>query len=590
MVSVPGTGARVRPPGWWSIARYRVSGPRDWGLRRETDALLLSLTSLGTLITFLLLYIFRGFDDNRLTSWRWAAGAVDAGTIMLLLAGALGFAYLLSAVRFPQRNRAPLFFLSSFLVAALFWSLPEVNPDAARYFTQAKYVELHGLGYFWTEWGRQIPAWTDMPLVPFAHGVILSLFGETRIGIQIFSALLYSGSVVLTLLIGRMLWGEVVGLCAAALLMGMPFLLTQVPLMLVDVPAMFFLTLAVFAAIRAVRNGGAGALAFAALAIALAMLSKYSVWLMLSVLPVIFLTHQEVGRRTLLCRASAMALGAATLVGLYVLWKFDLVAQQFQLLQTYQAPALDRWGESHFSTFLFQIHPFVAIAAVASVFVAIARRDAKFAIVAWMLALILILDIRRARYALIAYPMLALMAGYGMALIREQRVRNYVVACTTLSMLVTAGFMFLPFLRGTSAANIERAGAYLDSIEAEWVDVFTLPQTRSAVNPAISFPLLDLFTGKPVVYRPAPDAALAPPGVETSPVRFTWELAAPHYGLQPDRQYTGRPAIAVISGSGDQPQPGWLEQRLEGYRLSGVFARSDNAFRFQTIVKVYEPR
>jgi 4-amino-4-deoxy-L-arabinose transferase-like glycosyltransferase len=71
----------------------------------------------------------------------------------------------------------------------------------------------------------------------------------------------------------------------------MPYLLTQVPLMLADVPTMFFLTLAVFSVVKAIDRGGTGPLVLSGSAVALAVLSKYSAWLMLTVLPVIVLAR-----------------------------------------------------------------------------------------------------------------------------------------------------------------------------------------------------------------------------------------------------------------------------------------------------------
>jgi len=59
-------------------------------------------------------------------------------------------------------------FIVYFLCGIFFWRMPEVNIDASRYFTQAKHLELFGVRYFLSEWGREIHAWTDMPLIPFS--------------------------------------------------------------------------------------------------------------------------------------------------------------------------------------------------------------------------------------------------------------------------------------------------------------------------------------------------------------------------------------------------------------------------------------
>ena len=557
------------------------------GLEQSNRRLLALLVFLVTLTVFAALFVFRFLDDNRLTSWRWAFDPDDFVWAFPVLAGGIVIAYAISGISVPGRWQAPLLFVSSFMAAAFFWGAPEVIVDTARYFVQAKYLELYGAGFFLREWGGEIAAWTDLPLVPFLHGLVFTLFGEARIAVQVFTTFLFSATVIVTWLIGRTLWDDTVGGVAGALLLAMPYLLTQPALMLVDVPAMFFLSLAVFTTIKAVRDGDSRFLVAAPLAITLAMLSKYSVWLMLSVVPVIVLAHLERDWRPVLKRAAAMGLATILLAGTVALMKFDVVAAQLKLLWSYQLPGLARWGESHVSTFLFQVHPFVTAAALCSVAVALARRDRRYAIIAWMLLLIMALGIKRTRYVLIALPMLALMAGYALREMSDGRMRRFVVSCAVVSALVTAVFGYLPLLKGMSAANLMAAGERLDAMEVDRVEVFTLPQERSIVNPAVLVPILDLYTGKQIVYR---DGALTPPApqtISTSPLRFTWEFATPPY-YAPGPSSPGD-AVAVIASHAGQALPDNINTRIKGMQPSGTFSAPDRIFKFKTFVHLYHP-
>ena len=555
----------------------------------DDEDLLLFLVSLLTLTVFAGLFVLRFLDDNRLTSWQWVFDGTDLRLVFLSLVVGVFFAQAFSRATLRWSNPAIWLFVSSFAVAGFFWRLPEVNIDASRYFIQAKSLEQFGVGYFLEEWGGDIGAWTDLPLVPFLYGLVLSLFGEVRTAIQAFTTLLFSGTVVLTYLIGRTLWNETVGCCAAVLLLGMPYLLTQVPLMLSDVPAMFFLTLAVYATIGAVRHGGARFLVLAPVAITLAMLSKYSNWILLSIVPVIFLTHLDLGLKVLVRRAAVVSLGAALLAGGLILGMHDVVAEQLTLLRSYQLPALSRWGESHISTFFFQLHPFIAVAAAVSMLVAAKKRDYRYAIVCWMLLLLLALGAERIRYLLVAFPMLALMAGYAVAEIGNARVRRHVVACTLAAMLVTAVFAYLPFLQGTSAVNLQQAGEHLDTLASEHVEVFALPQTRTAVNPAIAVPILDIYTDKTIALHPNAEMTARPESVETSPVRFTWDYDSARYYAARDGESGDEATVVVVSANSDQALPERLKRRIAGHRLSGEFAATDRVFRYKTIVKVYQP-
>ena len=555
---------------------------------RSNDAnqgLLSLLVSLLTLTVFAALFVFRFLDDNRLTSWHWAFDQSDIRILVLALSAGLAGAYAASGVSVPVRAQGPMLFVSALAATALFWQVPEVIVDAGRYFTQAKYLELYGPGFFVREWGREIGAWTDLPLLPFLHGVVFTLFGETRMAIQAFTGLLFAGTVFLTWLIGKTLWDETVGGSAAALLFAMPYLLVQPALMLVDVPTMFFLTLAIFTTLKAVREGGIGLLSAAA-AITLALLSKYSTWLMLSIVPVIVLTHFDCGRRIVLRRAAVIALATLVPAGALLLLKFDVVAAQLKLLWTYQLPGLARWEESYTSTFLFQIHPFVTAAALCGFGAAFVRRDSKFAVVSWMLLVLAVLGVKRARYILIALPMFALMAGYALREVTDGRMRRFIVSCAIVSSLVTAVFGYLPLLKRTSAVNLLAAGEYLNGMTGEVVEVYTLPQPRSVINPAVAVPILDLFTAKQIIY---PGNGMAPPSPEviaTSPLRFTWEYDTPSY-FRPGPDSSPTSTVAVITSYRNQPLPERISARIAGFRLSREFATSDGIFRFTTLVRVY---
>jgi hypothetical protein len=560
-----------------ALSAVQVAADRQWLLLAQAAVALLSLA------VFLTLFLFRACDDNRLTSWHWVFADADIFWITPVLAAGLVLAAILARAPFPGRRPEGVLFVCAFALAAVFWGEPEVIVDASRYFTQAKHIELYGLGYFLREWGGQIEAWTDLPLIPLLYGVIFSLAGEYRIYIQVLTTLLFSASVVLTYLIGKALWDEATGFCAGALLLGMPYLLTQVPLMLVDVPTMFFLILAIYATLKALERGGGGHLALASVALVLAFWTKYSAWLFLSVLAVVLLVRIKQGPRPVFLRALMLIMISMLLIGATLLPLSDVVGTQLDFLRRYQLPGLARWEESPGSTFLFQLHPFIAAAALVSVYAAFKNRNARYAIVLWLPALVTVLGINRIRYILPVFPMLALMAAYGLREVRCVELRKYMVLCIVTTSVAISVLGFRPFLQQTSAVNLKHAGEYLDTLDAAEVEVFALQQRHVAINPAVSVPLLDLHTAKRLVFRPD---GLAPAGqdVETSALRFTWEYKNPsHYAAGAPRAE----AVVVIADDDSQPLPYGVTQRLIGYHLARRFIASENVFGYGTIVKVY---
>ena len=554
----------------------------DPGARATTapGRLLVSLLCLGAVAA---LYLCRSLDDNRLTSWQWVFAGAPSRLFALTAAG-IGLAHLLAALPLPGRRPGAVLFLSSFAIGACFWGEPEVIVDASRYFTQAKFLAVHGPGRFLAVWGRDVPALTDLPLVPFLYGLAFRLLGESRSAIQALTTLRFAGTVVIVEKLGRALWDEEVGFAAGALLLGIPYLLTQVPSMLVDVPTMFFLALALLAVVRALERGGASRMALASLAVFLAFFSKYSAWLLLSVLPVAWLVLARRGAPRPLRTGAAIALSSAALVAAAMVSRRGLFAEQIALLLDYQAPGLRRWGESLASTFLFQVHPFLSAAALLSAWMAIRRRDARYAIAVWPVLLLAALRVHRIRYWIPAFPMLALMGAYGLQIFRPREIRRLILACTVVSALVIASFGYLPFLRSTSSMNLKEAGEYLDSLEEESVEVLTPPPADPEVNPAVSVPILDLFTRKRLVYRG--DGPLLPPGrARESPLRFTWEYRIPAY-YAAEKAEAGA-AVAVIADDLGRPLPASAERRIRGLRLARAFTASEGVFRHRTLVAVY---
>ncbi|MGE5174544.1 MAG: ArnT family glycosyltransferase, partial [Betaproteobacteria bacterium] len=545
--------------------------------------------SCAFLLALVALFLGRASDDNSLFSWAWAFRH-GASLVYIALVAGLCISFFSARIPPPDNWHATFLFSLSFAAVLPFWSEPELIVDASRYFTQAKHLEVYGLGFFLREWGRTIQAWTDLPLVPLLYGLLFKAFGEHRFAIQLFTTTLFALTAVITYLIGKTLWNRETGFSAGLLLLGIPYLLTQVPLMLVDVPTMFFLTLAVFMFLDAAGRGGRVRMAAAVAAIVLAALSKYSAWLMLSVL-VVALAVFAVGGATLrdfrpARRGIVILLAAASLACLVLLFKSDIVIGQLALLRTYQKPGLDRWTESFRSTFLFQVHPFITLSALASVVVAVRKKDMRYTVICWLVLLVLALGIRRIRYILPLFPMLTLMAGYGLQVIRQEELKRFIVFGMVAASLSVGYFAYLPLAGSMSVTNLKHAGGFLNALDVPEVEVITLAPQDPVANSAVAVPLLDLFTDKHIVYHYVPDGLPAREAVERSSLRFTWEYRNPAY-YSDERRAPGNVPIVIISGASNGPLPRTVLRRIEGRRLAGAFIVDENIFQYTVGVRIY---
>ncbi|MBU2560048.1 glycosyltransferase family 39 protein [archaeon] len=543
------------------------------------------IISLVVLVSYILVYAFRYFDNNALTSMYWVFMAVDARVVFLFIVFGVLFSYGIAKTSFPEVNQAAFLFALSFALGALFWRSPETIMDTSRYFIDAKMMNEFGVLYFIREWGHAVPAWTDLPAGPFFYGLIFKIFGESRLAIQVFNTTLFSLTVVLVYKIGERQWSRSVGFYGGLLLLGFPYIFSQVPLMLVDIQTMFFLTLVIYACIEAMERGTWKFTVLASVAIFLAFFSKFSTWLMLSVVPVIFFIYVK-GDRRKIKTAIGVSSRAVCFILIVLILKIEVFSEQFELLNTFQRPGLAGWSESYFSTFFFQIHPLVTFAAIYSVYVAWKRKDQKYAIASWLLVLLLLLNVQRIRYVLPIFPMFALMASCGLCELKSSELRKFAASCIVTSSVIVAFFAFLPFLMTISTVNLAEAGAYLDTLPQETVEVYTIVPANTTYGPKVSVPILDLFTDKKIIYT---DLSVPPERekIDRNPLRFTFDYELP-------RIYEGEGSdeniIIIISPGAEDPAPEYLQERLESYEKGETFDTiSVRQYYYRPIVRVYVP-
>jgi hypothetical protein len=296
-------------------------------------------------------------------------------------------------------------------------------------------------------------------------------------------------------------------------------------------------------------------------------------------------------------RAGTIVLTAVFAAGAVALVKYDVVSSQIGLLLAYQKPGLRRWGESFTSTFLFQVHPVVTVSAIFSMYVAWKKKDPKYLVICWLMALMIALQIKRIRYMMSVFPMFSLMAAYGLNALRGSGLKRCVVFSVAACSLTLAVFAYLPFMHQTSAQNLLKAGAFLDTLPGKNIEVITLARKDDDVNIAVSVPILDLFTGKSIHYTYRMEGAPPPEKIAVSPLRFTWAYKNPYY-------YSGNPtrvfdlpghkslpssgtAVTVIAGELVNTLPEEVARAVKQYKNSKSFRISDDIFEHQTLVNIY---
>ncbi len=564
----------------------RINSDKQTERMDTADAML--IVAFVALITYPVLSLVRFLDNNTLTSWTWIAPQAALGGIFLFIVPGIALSAVLSARPLPERAAPFVLVFFSFLAVMPLWTVPEVILDASRYFLQAKHLELYGIRSFFREWGHDVSAWTDLPLIPFFYGLIFNYFGEVRLFVQLLTTLFFSLAILLTYCLGKTLWNRETGFYAGLLLLGSPYLLTQVPLMLVDVPVMFFVTLSIYTCLIALEKGGYFRVMSASLSLFFCMLTKYSVAPLLVVLLLIPLVSYKRGPKKTIKRSVLIFAPAVLLFCLFLFVKYDVVSAQIDLLRTYQWPGLKRWREGLASTLLFQVHPLITLAASFAVVAAIRKRDLRFLIPAWFALFVLFFQHGRTRYLLPLFPLLTLMAAYGIKELRNARVRRYLVLCIVMSSLALAVFGYAPFLRRMSLVNLRDAGAYLDALPGDAVEVRVLPQPRSLGNTETAVPLLDLYTRKKLFYKERLPAPRDQQALMQSPLRFTWEIRQP--AIYSERKMDACLPVVVISGASAETSSSGMDPAKPRLTLMKRFETSTGVFRYKTFVAVYKEK
>jgi hypothetical protein len=263
-----------------------------------------------------------------------------------------------------------------------------------------------------------------------------------------------------------------------------------------------------------------------------------------------------------------------------------VLSVQFELLNTFQRPGLSGWSESYFSTFFFQVHPLVTFAAMYSTYMAWKRKDQNFAIISWLLVLMLVLNVQRIRYVLPILPMFALMASYGLCELKSSELRKFAASCIVTSSVVVAFLAFLPFLMTVSTVNLMEAGAAIDALPGEAVEVYTVVPDGTTYGPKVSVPILDFFTNKKIIF----DDLSTPPTrekIDRNPLRFTFDYEIPPI-YEGEKSHEN--VIIVISPDADEPLPEYLQERLKSYEKRETFDTiSVRRYYYRPLVQVYVP-
>jgi len=465
----------------------------------ETKIIFL-LISFAFLISYYLLYIFRYLDNTVLMNWNQVFNYVNINIneLLIILSIVLFISYIISRVnifdKYNQENNHILFlFVSGMIVGSLFWNIPEINPDAARYISQARYLEEYGILAFINDWGNEFFIWMDFPSIPFFYGIIFRYFGEYREYIQIFNTILFSLTAVLTYKISKTLWNREIGLYSGFLLMSFPFLLSQIPLTLVDIPQMFLTTSTIFIIIKIFDNKY-----FVIPASILLFFTIYtkltSILVILPIFSILIINNKSIINDWY--RWGCTIFFSGILVMSFLFWKIDIFINQILLMtnRSFTVP------ESQL-VYFFQIGAIVILFALFSLIIAYNRKDRNYLIlILWVIIPFLILSNTRIRYMVPVFPGIAIMASISLNAISAKSVKKFLIISLILTSIIFSIITYIPYEENFSDRNVKDAAEFTNELENPDVQLFLDFSENQIYNPEPFVSLFDFYSNKRIIY------------------------------------------------------------------------------------------
>ncbi len=506
-----------------------------------------------------LYFLFRNKDKTTLVNWAWLFQDIGHWNIygaflVASLLGVLWWRFVPSKIQY-----AGLLCATGGLLIYL-TGIPEVVPDASRYFIQAKYLALNGPVYFLKNWGKEISAWTDLPLGPFLYGMLFRIAGDYRFLVQGLNILILVLCCIWLYRLGAYLWNPTAGILSVLTFLSAPYLLVQTPLMLVDI-----LTMSLFTFILYLYTTGPDSTKSTlgtGLALALGLLSKYSLWLFLPLVVGLWVLLKE--KKNLTMVISSSLIGVFIVLGF--LFKDHVIIEQLDLLFKFQGQGLGHWKEPVLRVLLFHFHPFFLVLSVTGLLMLIRGRHRFWPVVA--VALILSVVLGRGRYILPLVPLLSLAGGFALSRLYPG-IARLVVALMIVTTAVLSGLYAREFSL-YSATNLKTSAEWLNRSNCMAVQVQTLPQKDSLGQTAPSVAIFDLYyRGRIVSVQPwktAPEDKLY-----YHPLFFTWKILRPDF--YPARPFKETLTTVLIASREEQLSKAWLK-----------FTRRTGHFRYRTLV------
>lgn len=559
----------------------------DFFIRLIESKTIYILIGFAILISYYLLYIFRYKDNTVLMSWNvvFYHTGINIYELLLILSIVIFISFIISRINISKKYNEEKYhvlflFFSGMIIGSFFWNIPEINPDAARYIIEAKYLEIYGIQSYFNNWGHELSVWVDFPSIPFFYGIIFRYLGEYREYIQLFNTILFSLTSILIYKISKRLWNEEIGLYSGFLLLSFPFLLSQVPLTLVDIPLMFLTILSAFLVLKIFDNKYYSIPA--SLAIFLTVYVKMTSFLMIiPAISILIINYRSIiNNRN---RWIFTLIFSIFSIILFFYWKRDVLIEQIQIIQSYSGPL---FYESELN-YLFQLGPITIFLALLSIMVAYLKKDKNYIIlIVWIFIPFIMLHDSRIRYMIPVFPFIAIMSSISLSFISNKNIKKFLILSLTLTSIVFTIYAYIPFEENFTDKNIKNAAEFTNTLNNSEIQLILDFSDKHPYDPKPFVPLFDLYSNKRIVY--SDDYKFYP--IKDYSYSWTAFFRIP-YSFYEDKSPNSSNNDRIIIIISDKEQSDSVPERyLEHHILIKKFESNKFSILTPSSVKVYLPQ
>ena len=451
--------------------------------------------SLIILLFIYLQYKYSSYDKTVLFSWNYISQYLPLKQIIYIFPVILIIALLLNKIKNIKFIWIPP--VLACLLSIILWKIPQVNPDTAGYYRYI--IQFLDNGFIYTMKNFFFSYKAHQPFLTLFWGILIKIFGEHLIILNIVQTLFYGLITLFIILLGKELRNLKTGIIASLLFISISNILTQSALILTDIPLTAFVLIAHYCIIKSIKNKNLFWYILSIILILITVFTKITGFLFL-IAPFLYLIANK--KRNLNLKNMKKYFLIPVIISIPLLIILHSSRQHWGILAVlrYKFSNLNlAWDSIKFSfVYLFQINPIIILTAL-YYFISYKRNNKDeyiyfiFIIIFPVIILFLIAHrIALFRFSIPIIPFICLLSADSIIYLFKKYYKLAVYLILLTCLFITFKGIY-PFCENNEANNLKQASIYLEKYDISNIGVL-LHFNNSLYCPEVLVSMFDLYS------------------------------------------------------------------------------------------------